>query len=152
MRAIIRKDEQAVSPVIATILMVAITVVLAAVLYVMVSGLITGPGGTPRAMGVNISPSQDSTNWTLLVTNTPAGLNPSTVTLTILTPGGGIALAATAFSSLSYTTNGAVYQDSNPSATEIRAGDSVLVSATVYAQGTVRIADAAGILFQGTLQ
>ncbi len=42
MKAIIRKDEQAVSPVIATILMVAITVVLAAVLYVMVSGLIGG--------------------------------------------------------------------------------------------------------------
>ena len=33
---LIRKDESAVSPVIATILMVAITVVLAAVLYVMV--------------------------------------------------------------------------------------------------------------------
>ncbi len=43
MKAIIRKDEEAVSPVIATILMVAITVVLAAVLYVMVSGLIGGP-------------------------------------------------------------------------------------------------------------
>ncbi|NYT12855.1 MAG: type IV pilin, partial [Methanomassiliicoccales archaeon] len=38
-----RKDSRAVSPVIATILMVAITVVLAAVLYVMVSGY--GGGG-----------------------------------------------------------------------------------------------------------
>lgn len=37
-----RKNEAAVSPVIATILMVAITVVLAAVLYVMVMGM-TGP-------------------------------------------------------------------------------------------------------------
>lgn len=43
---IIRKDEKAVSPVIATILMVAITVVLAAVLYVMVTGLLSGPGPT----------------------------------------------------------------------------------------------------------
>jgi flagellin-like protein len=43
---IIRRNEEAVSPVIATILMVAITVVLAAVLYVMVSGLI---GGTTTA-------------------------------------------------------------------------------------------------------
>jgi len=40
----VRKDREGVSPVIATILMVAITVVLAAVLYVMVSGLISGPG------------------------------------------------------------------------------------------------------------
>ncbi|MCJ2555797.1 MAG: type IV pilin [Candidatus Thermoplasmatota archaeon] len=44
----IRRNEKAVSPVIATILMVAITVVLAAVLYVMVSGLIgTGSSGAP---------------------------------------------------------------------------------------------------------
>jgi len=39
--------KRAVSPIIATILLVAITVVLAAVLYVMVSGLIRGPGSTP---------------------------------------------------------------------------------------------------------
>jgi len=44
----IRKDAEAVSPVIATILMVAITVVLAAVLYVMVLGFGTGGGSTPK--------------------------------------------------------------------------------------------------------
>ena len=43
---IVRMDEKAVSPVIATILMVAITVVLAAVLYVMVTGLLAGPGAS----------------------------------------------------------------------------------------------------------
>lgn len=37
-------DRKAVSPVIAVILMVAITVVLAAVLYVMVGSLLDGPG------------------------------------------------------------------------------------------------------------
>jgi flagellin-like protein len=41
----IRSRTRAVSPVIGTILMVAITVVLAAVLYVMVSSLIQPPGG-----------------------------------------------------------------------------------------------------------
>lgn len=40
-----RKDEGGVSPVIATILMVAITVVLAAVLYVLVTNLIPVDGG-----------------------------------------------------------------------------------------------------------
>ncbi len=54
MKAIIRKDEQAVSPVIATILMVAITVVLAAVLYVMVSGLI-GTGTTTSKPTVSLT-------------------------------------------------------------------------------------------------
>ncbi|MDG6934889.1 MAG: type IV pilin, partial [Nitrososphaerota archaeon] len=39
-----RMKDSGVSPVIATILMVAITVVLAAVLYVMVSGFTHSPG------------------------------------------------------------------------------------------------------------
>src|SRR2546425_13103957 len=62
MKSIIRKDEAAVSPVIATILMVAITVVLAAVLYVMVYGLLTPTGQGPRVMGGNIGRSGDGTN------------------------------------------------------------------------------------------
>ena len=45
----IRKDAEGVSPVIATILMVAITVVLAAVLYVMVLGFGTTSTTTPTA-------------------------------------------------------------------------------------------------------
>ncbi|OPY33851.1 MAG: hypothetical protein A4E32_00589 [Methanomassiliicoccales archaeon PtaU1.Bin124] len=44
-----RKKKDAVSPVIATILMVAITVVLAAVLYVMVMGFGGGSNNTPSA-------------------------------------------------------------------------------------------------------
>ncbi len=39
--------KRGVSPIIATILLVAITVVLAAVLYVLISGLTTGPGNAP---------------------------------------------------------------------------------------------------------
>jgi flagellin-like protein len=49
-KAFIREDEEGVSPVIATILMVAITVVLAAVLYIMVIGL--APSGTSVPTGV----------------------------------------------------------------------------------------------------
>ena len=45
----LRKNAEAVSPVIATILMVAITVVLAAVLYVMVMGFSGGGASTPTA-------------------------------------------------------------------------------------------------------
>ncbi len=39
--------KRGVSPIIATILLVAITVVLAAVLYVLISGLTSGPGNAP---------------------------------------------------------------------------------------------------------
>lgn len=51
----IRKDAKAVSPVIATILMVAITVVLAAVLYVMVLGFNT-TGGTAKGIQIARAP------------------------------------------------------------------------------------------------
>jgi flagellin-like protein len=44
-----KKSKEAVSPVIATILMVAITVVLAAVLYVMVMGFGSNPDNNPTA-------------------------------------------------------------------------------------------------------
>jgi len=43
--------KRAVSPIIATILLVAITVVLAAVLYVLISGLTHGVGSAPLAWG-----------------------------------------------------------------------------------------------------
>ncbi len=85
-----RKDKSAVSPVIATILMVAITVVLAAVLYVMVMGFGTGGSATaPTAsltksgslITVTINPQTNSANIGLQVTGT--GANPtSTVLLT----------------------------------------------------------------------
>ena len=54
----IRKDSEAVSPVIATILMVAITVVLAAVLYVMVLGF----GGTSTTTPAATYAKQTITN------------------------------------------------------------------------------------------
>jgi len=150
MKAIIRKDEQAVSPVIATILMVAITVVLAAVLYVMVSGLLVGPTGGPQVMGVTRQLSPDSTNWTLLITSSPTGLSTSGTTLTIVSPGGATVLAATAFSALVYATNGAVFQSDGDSTVE--AAESVLINASTYPVNfTVRIAAASGILYQGTL-
>ncbi|MCK4366544.1 MAG: type IV pilin [Thermoplasmata archaeon] len=80
---IIRRNEKAVSPVIATILMVAITVVLAAVLYVMVSGLIGGTTASepnvqfqsPQARGTNsyeiavagISEAKDFTSFQVIL-------------------------------------------------------------------------------------
>src|SRR2546430_8641012 len=52
MKSIIRKDEAAVSPVIGSVLMIAVIHALAAVLYVMLFGLLTPTGQGPRVMGV----------------------------------------------------------------------------------------------------
>jgi len=61
MKTLYGKKEKGVSPVIATILMVAITVVLASAVYLMVSGYIgTGPKG-PTAMSFTytVNPNND---------------------------------------------------------------------------------------------
>jgi flagellin-like protein len=63
----IRKDAKAVSPVIATILMVAITVVLAAVLYVMVLGFNTG-GGVAKGVQIQRAPYSGGYQFTLTPT------------------------------------------------------------------------------------
>ncbi len=164
MKSIIRKDEAAVSPVIATILMVAITVVLAAVLYVMVSGLLTPTGGGPRAIGVLPGRSQDGTNWTLTFTSVPSGLTTTGTKLTIITGGGATALTGTAFSVLTSANYGAT--GCTPSATCQRAayiqsvvgsavgvGDRVLISTATYPTGyTYQLSDGTSILAAGTLQ
>lgn len=60
----VRKDSEAVSPVIATILMVAITVVLAAVLYVMVLGFGTDTTQTPTT---TVSKTSITNGWRLTI-------------------------------------------------------------------------------------
>jgi len=59
-----RKNEEAVSPVIATILLVAITVVLAAVLYVLVLNIFITP---PITQIIGLSQSTSDLNFTLSV-------------------------------------------------------------------------------------
>src|SRR3989441_6137724 len=83
MKSIIRKRAAAGRAGNASILMGAITDLLDEVLYVMVSGLITGPGGTPQAMGVGVQPSSDGSNWIVTVLSTPTGKLDATTTLPI---------------------------------------------------------------------
>ena len=82
----IRKDANAVSPVIATILMVAITVVLAAVLYVMVLGFGTGGGSTPS---LQITKSTTTAGWTFTCTTPTQTVNWDDVTIILQYVGGG---------------------------------------------------------------
>ncbi len=57
MDAILRADRTAVSPVVAEILLLAITVVLAAVVYLMAAGLLSGPAQTKKPI-IGFSPLQ----------------------------------------------------------------------------------------------
>ena len=60
MKTLYGKKEKGVSPVIATILMVAITVVLASAVYLMVSGYIGSAPSKPVAMSFNVVPTSSS--------------------------------------------------------------------------------------------
>jgi flagellin-like protein len=157
MRSIIRKDEKAVSPVIATILMVAITVVLAAVLYVMVSGLISGPGSTPTAWGVNIGRSGDQSNWTLTFTSIPSSAATSSVFITIRNAAGAAVTGATnvMFSTIANGgVNGynAMYFTPNTAST-VSTGDVLRLSAVSYPNGyTVAIVSGTSVVYTHALQ
>jgi len=151
---LIRKDQEAVSPVIATILMVAITVVLAAVLYVMVSGLLSGPGSTARAIGV--SKTTTGGNWTLLVTSSPTGLALTTVTLTIKDNNGVVkspmsAIAMSTLTAANWNTYKVLYQKVNAADTDMTVGASILVYITTYPTNyRYEISDSTSILASGT--
>ena len=147
---LIRKDESAVSPVIATILMVAITVVLAAVLYVMVSGLISGPGGTPQALGVSVTKSTDGANWIMVVSSAPSGKAYTATTLAIFKPDGSNNLSATALSSLATATNGCSLSKANSAATAVSVGDRILCKTSWYAtDSSYQVSDGTTILASG---
>jgi len=151
---LIRKDEEAVSPVIATILMVAITVVLAAVLYVMVSGLLSGPGTVAKTIGINKTTAGG--NHSLLVSSTPSGLTLDSVKLTIKDNNGVVKapMSAVAFSSLTsanWGTYKVLYQKVATGDTELTIGASLLVYISTYPAGyRYEIADATSILASGT--
>ena len=85
-----RRNARGVSPIIATILLVAITVVLAAVLYVLVSGLTKTGVSTPYELGMGeTSATGSGTNYTIVVSMSPTtGLTTSLFGLKIVTVGG----------------------------------------------------------------
>jgi len=148
MRPAIRNDREGVSPVIATILLVAITVVLAAVLYVMVSGLLTPVGNGPQIMGVALSKTGDGKNWSLEIASTPLGLTPGNVHLELISPGGQTAVYKT-FSALSWPADGAVYFGNGA---VIAAGDRLLIDAVRYPIDYQVLISSTTILYSGTLR
>jgi len=89
--------KRAVSPIIATILLVAITVVLAAVLYVLISGLTHGVGSAPLAWGwgsvTNATGAATSTTGCIKLSTVAADsltFTPAYCYTAVLSPGSGI--------------------------------------------------------------
>ncbi|HWH08723.1 MAG TPA: archaellin/type IV pilin N-terminal domain-containing protein [Candidatus Thermoplasmatota archaeon] len=93
-RKFLKNDEDAVSPVIAVILMVAITVVLAATVYVWVSGFGASNSAPAKSIALTSAGALDTTNHVkgYTVASASPGLKFSDLTYTI----GGVALACPA--------------------------------------------------------
>ncbi len=90
-----KPTKRGVSPIIATILLVAITVVLAAVLYVLISGLTKGPGNTPLGSALATSSATESTcktycNYTFSVQSASSGVTGTSMKFQLLSSGGSI--------------------------------------------------------------
>jgi flagellin-like protein len=135
----IRKDKSAVSPVIATILMVAITVVLAAVLYVMVMGFGGSQSSTPTgSMTINtagvitwgqMSPDVKYTDCKMTIT--PAG------GALVITPLGMTDSAAGATAAVFPTTTVYAGAGFNPSANgKISVGDTMTLTGSGISSNT----------------
>ena len=88
----IRTDNKGVSPVIATILMVAITVVLAGVLVVYLQTLPSGGGGVETTLGLRTEKNSDG-DWLISVTGGSQGA--TSVTLQVLDPNTGAIVPTT---------------------------------------------------------
>ncbi|MGC8580922.1 MAG: archaellin/type IV pilin N-terminal domain-containing protein [Thermoplasmata archaeon] len=105
------KNKRGVSPVIATILMVAITVVLAGVLYVMVMHLTNGSNVTTYAVGFgdigNPQPGNGYVSETIQIASATNGLYLSAVGFKVLQSSGSIAQL---YSPITYSlSNGTTY-------------------------------------------
>jgi len=82
-----RKRQRGVSPIIATILLVAITVVLAAVLYVLISGLTHSGGNAPYSISMG-TPSWSSAYGTIGITGVSGGLKTTSFGFSVTTISG----------------------------------------------------------------
>ncbi len=131
MKKYVRKEEEGVSPVIATILMVAITVVLAATLYLMVGNMGTG-GNTPVAGSLSYvsavsdpNPSSGASNATFdLVLNTPSQAKMGDVTITVLDSSGNPATGVT---------SGVIHINSHNDPNYLKGGDRVYITSSTGA-------------------
>ena len=87
MKEIRPKEDKAVSPIIATILLIAITVVLAATLVTILGGFTHGAGNTVEAAGVTTALSTNSTTVTATVSSSSQALTGSQITFTLTVNG-----------------------------------------------------------------
>lgn len=150
-RKFLRDEDEAVSPVIAVILMVAITVVLAATVYVWVSGFNTG-GGAARTMSLSSAGVLASDTKTYVVASVSPGLKWDEVDFSLDGTKLDYANPPTAAGEFEYCVilEGADCNATEPAAV-INAGERIKVADTGLSGQTLRMIDASSNSIMGTL-
>ncbi len=121
------------------------------------AGLISGPGGTPTAWGVNIGKSGDQSNWTLTFTSIPSSAATSSVFITIRNAAGAAVTGATNVPFSTIATGGAagykaMYFTPN-TAGSVTTGDVLRLSAVSYPTGyQVQIVSGTSVVYTHALQ
>ncbi len=144
MKEIYMEKEDAVSPVIATILMVAITVVLAATVYILVSHYTTG-ASTPLAASITEeSETSDSVVMSLTYTSPAAMSNPAGLTMKI---------TGTFVATDTYTAAVSNPTGTNPTATVVATATTLTITfsgAAIQSGATITVTDkTAGVTWTG---
>jgi len=133
-----KKSKEAVSPVIATILMVAITVVLAAVLYVMVMGFGSNPDSNPT-MSLSKSPSGAANEEKVLIADVSDPISNSSLKISLVINGAAYTLTGGAGAWTGSLPTGVTVKvvSLDPLDGKMSAGDYVLVKNTNVGQTMV---------------
>jgi flagellin-like protein len=126
-----RKNDKAVSPVIATILMVAITVVLAGVLVVYLQTLPQGAGSVETNIGIRAEKIANGTTNDSLITITTGSAKTTDMSVVVTNPTTGAqAVRKTMTSPFATQANADVDFNDNNGNGKIDAGDTILVHGT----------------------
>jgi flagellin-like protein len=130
-----KKNKRGVSPIIATILLVAITVVLAAVLYILISGFTKGPGNTPLGTAFAYgSPAQTSNAQAATFCAVQTAISDYCENLPVGSAGGGITAAALSFSIRDSSGNVIAFTHGTPSVQLESAGGASLATYSFTSQ------------------
>jgi flagellin-like protein len=169
-KAVWHKNDDAVSPVIGTILMVAITVVLAAVLWLMVSGMLTSSDETKITVNLQ-SPTVNAVTRTVVFYDATMSINKITpkeekvlwteVRMVITSSSGSVLLNATGLSADDPPNYGAVtpavikawFVETTTGDTKMSAGDSIKITGmtTDYEGAKVQLTKAGERIAEATL-
>ena len=134
LKPVLYDKDKAVSPIIATILLVAITVILASTLYLALGGFFSHVGTTTPSASISVSGNTTSTT-----TTSTAGNDITTYTVTVGSPSATVPWTSTAFSVTLNNGQSATLSPTNTYDASISPSGTTVAITTVPSSGNVAV-------------